>query len=233
VSKLQALDTSSAQFTYIVYEVVFNSRSVGITLENSRVYPEQIFVKDFTSTESPALESGAVAIGDILLGICSGKRHIRSTGELSELTTFVQASPRPIILRFVRDLNPPIDIDKISANLKMSAYWLRFLGGDNTSAASVAPSGHVSSSVVSSKREGSSATLDEDEEDRSDNPVVAWARFSLEVRQILSNDDCDEEGLAQIVEKHVIKQAFLASTWTEADAALSSWWHARRVCLFF
>jgi hypothetical protein len=114
--------------SFLVTEVVFNSRSVGITLENSKVYPEQVYVRDFSSGSSPALESGAIAVGDVLLGASSGRRHIRSTGELSELTDFVQAAGRPVTLRFVRDLCPVVDLDQVSAESHMAESWVGSLG---------------------------------------------------------------------------------------------------------
>jgi len=233
--KLQAGEANTLP-RYLVTEVAFHSRSVGITLENSKVYPEQVFVKDFTSSESPALESGAVNVGDVLFGMCVGKRHIRSTGELSELTDFVMQMNRPIVLRFVRDLNPPLDIERVSGVAPMAAYWLRYLQDEERAPTPQPPPPPSSSSSSvppppppppqAPPRESDGTLVDDDDDNGADNLVLAWAKFSLDVRNVLL-DDADEEALARIVERHVVRQDFLNSTWTEADASLASWWHAR------
>lgn len=213
-----------------VTEVIFHTRSIGVTLENSKVHPYQIYVKDFSSGDSPALESGGVSVGDVFLGVSNALAHVRSFGELSTLTDFVQASARPICLRFCRDLTPSIDIDTVSSNASMTKYWLGFLAGGTCLFPRDNSRKGVTDADAETAHRSSVETITSSDE-YEDNPVLAWARFSLDVRRILQGGATgqeEEDMLASVVEKHVIKQAFLTSTWTEADASLSSWWQSRQ-----
>lgn len=208
-----------------VTEVQF-PKHCGLTLETSTAFGnEAIYVLGFSSAQSPALLSGAIRVGDLILGAASGNTRWLPTLDgngLTELSDFCREH-RPVTLRFLT-LSSPILLSEIHEDVNKAAIWMQFLieapseRDEEDGEEELSREGRVESSEMERQRTSYEGRI--------------LAHFAIEARSAINFETESQaevlDMIAEVVNKHIVAQPQPRS---ELERQLIAWYHARDLTL--